>query len=149
MLVADPDWDSLVIDSPDRDLTRRILHAITDGVPNGHCGRELYGLFRAAGLQDVTVDPAEARRALDTGVAFRAEGDNARAIAELTRAIELGESSGEVYLERGRARLESGNAAEARRQMEACAEAVAISYGAKSALRAAARERCEELKSGG
>ena len=45
--------------------------------------------------------------------------------------------------------LESGDAAEARRQMEACAEAVAISYGAKSALRAAARERWEELMSGG
>ena len=30
-----------------------------------------------------------------------------------------------------------------------CAEAVAISYGAKSALRAAARERWEELMSGG
>ena len=57
VVVFDPDWDTLVVDMPDKHLTRQILEFHCDRVRNGWCGRQLYGLFKQAGLQDIRVVP--------------------------------------------------------------------------------------------
>ena len=55
VVVADPDWETLVIDAPDRAVTRRVLEAIGADVRNGRMGRQLPRLFRRAGLVEVGV----------------------------------------------------------------------------------------------
>jgi ubiquinone/menaquinone biosynthesis C-methylase UbiE len=51
----DADWETLVIDSPDRDLTRRILNHHCDNFTNGWSGRQLPALFKRAGVLDIVV----------------------------------------------------------------------------------------------
>ena len=56
IVVREPDWDTLAVDSPERDLTRRILQQHFDRViRHGWSGRQLYRLFHQAGLGRVTV----------------------------------------------------------------------------------------------
>lgn len=57
LVVFDLDWDALVIDGADPELTRRIVRSYSDGVPNGCVGRALPRLARDAGLIDVTTVP--------------------------------------------------------------------------------------------
>ncbi len=57
MVVFDLDWDTLVVDGAERELTRRIVRSYSDGVPNGWVGRALPRLLRDAGLVDVTPTP--------------------------------------------------------------------------------------------
>lgn len=56
-VLFDLDWDTLVVDGADRELTRRIVRSYSDGVPNGWVGRALPRLLRDAGLIDVTTTP--------------------------------------------------------------------------------------------
>jgi ubiquinone/menaquinone biosynthesis C-methylase UbiE len=51
------DYDSTVIDAPNRDLTRRIVRILSDSVPSSAIGRQAPRLFRERGLVDVTVTP--------------------------------------------------------------------------------------------
>jgi ubiquinone/menaquinone biosynthesis C-methylase UbiE len=55
--VFDFDWDALVIDGAERELTRRIVRSYSDGVRNGGVGRTLPRLLRDAGFVDVGVVP--------------------------------------------------------------------------------------------
>jgi ubiquinone/menaquinone biosynthesis C-methylase UbiE len=58
ILVAfDNDWETLMIDSTNRPLTRTILNAWCDRFPSGWIGRRMVGLFLAAGLADVDALP--------------------------------------------------------------------------------------------
>jgi ubiquinone/menaquinone biosynthesis C-methylase UbiE len=57
VVVSDADYETLVVAAPNPALTRRILHAFSDGLPHGWMGRELPALFREAGLTGVTVRP--------------------------------------------------------------------------------------------
>lgn len=57
LVIADPDWETFVVDTPDVALTRRILNARCDGVPNGWMGRQLFRLFHECGLTNVRVAP--------------------------------------------------------------------------------------------
>lgn len=58
VLVAfDSDWETLTIDSTDRELTRTILNAWCDRFPSGWVGRALRALFLDAGLADVETLP--------------------------------------------------------------------------------------------
>jgi ubiquinone/menaquinone biosynthesis C-methylase UbiE len=55
IVVLDPDFETLIIDAPDRALTRRILNFRCDHiVRNGWIGRQLPALFRAAQLTEVS-----------------------------------------------------------------------------------------------
>ncbi len=56
-VVFDFDWDALVIDGAERELTRRIVRSYSDGVPNGWVGRALPRLLRDAGLTEINVIP--------------------------------------------------------------------------------------------
>jgi ubiquinone/menaquinone biosynthesis C-methylase UbiE len=58
VLAFDHDIDTIVIDASDRNLTRRIVHAYCDRYfTSGWSGRELYGMFRQAKLEEIAVLP--------------------------------------------------------------------------------------------
>jgi SAM-dependent methyltransferase len=56
-VVSDPDWETLVLDLPDRALVRKFAHFRCDGYYGGWTGRELPRLFRDAALADIAVHP--------------------------------------------------------------------------------------------
>lgn len=55
--VWEGDWETLVVDAPDRRVTRRIMNFFCDSMPQGWVGRMLPRLFAEAGLVDVQVHP--------------------------------------------------------------------------------------------
>jgi len=57
IVVGDPDWDTLIVAMPDVATSRTVTHLACDNVRHGRMGRQLYGLFQAAGLQEVTILP--------------------------------------------------------------------------------------------
>lgn len=58
VVVFDHDVDTIAVNSSDRQLSRRIIHAYCDYYfTNGWAGRELYRLFREAALEDIRVLP--------------------------------------------------------------------------------------------
>jgi ubiquinone/menaquinone biosynthesis C-methylase UbiE len=57
VLLVDPDFETAIVDAPDRALTRRLLNFYCDGYRDGWMGRRLPGLFRAAGLTEIIVEP--------------------------------------------------------------------------------------------
>ena len=65
--VSDPDWGTYVIDAPPTPAVRRYHEFAQAQARNPWIGRQLYGLFRAAGLADVEVS-AHVAFFLDYGV---------------------------------------------------------------------------------
>ena len=61
VLVYEVDFETLVIDAPDRALARKIMNTGTDGFRNGWLGRQIPALFQEAGLLDVCVHPETLR----------------------------------------------------------------------------------------
>jgi len=57
ILLFDPDFETAIVDAPDRALTRRLLNFYCDGYRDGWMGRRLPGLFREAGLTEIIVEP--------------------------------------------------------------------------------------------
>ena len=57
LVAFDVDWDTLVVDGAEQELTRRIVRSFSDGVPNGCVGRTLPRLLRDAGLGEVSTTP--------------------------------------------------------------------------------------------
>lgn len=56
IVISEPDWETLTIDSQNRDLTRRIANYMTDrAVKQGWMGRQLWRIFQEAGLNEVRV----------------------------------------------------------------------------------------------
>jgi ubiquinone/menaquinone biosynthesis C-methylase UbiE len=55
--VFDFDWDTMVIDSVDRDNTRAVVRSFSDSIKTGWIGRRLPRMFRSSGLTDLTVVP--------------------------------------------------------------------------------------------
>lgn len=55
--VADPDWDTLVIDSPYRETTRKIIAHLSNSIGNGWSGRQLPRLFKQAALTELVIVP--------------------------------------------------------------------------------------------
>jgi SAM-dependent methyltransferase len=55
IVVFDFDWDTLLVEHPDRALSDKIGALITDRLRNGRIGRQLPGLFVNARLADVSV----------------------------------------------------------------------------------------------
>ena len=60
VLLFDPDFETAIIDAPDRALTRRLLNFFCDEYQDGWMGRRLPGLFREAGLTETIVEPVTA-----------------------------------------------------------------------------------------
>ena len=57
LVVIEPDHDTLVIASPQRDCTRKIVNAFGDGFRDGWTGRWLPVWCRELGLRDVQIEP--------------------------------------------------------------------------------------------
>src|SRR3954467_9904799 len=53
----DNDWETLMVDSADRVLTRTVLNAWCDRFPSGWIGRQLVPLLLQTGLCDVVAFP--------------------------------------------------------------------------------------------
>jgi SAM-dependent methyltransferase len=57
VVVSDTDYDTLVVEAVDLELTRRILAHHADRMESGRIGRKLPGLFLDAGLRSIAVTP--------------------------------------------------------------------------------------------
>lgn len=56
VLISEPDWEALLIDSDQAATTRTVVNFMCDcAVPQGWIGRRLPGLFKRCGLLDVSV----------------------------------------------------------------------------------------------
>jgi ubiquinone/menaquinone biosynthesis C-methylase UbiE len=55
--VFDFDWDTVVIDSPHRETTRRIVSSFSDSMRSGWIGRQLRRMFLDRGMIEVAVVP--------------------------------------------------------------------------------------------
>ncbi len=58
VLVYEVDFETLTLDLPPREHTRKVLHTWCDSFRNGWLGRHVPALFREAGLEDVRITPA-------------------------------------------------------------------------------------------
>lgn len=80
VVLMDWDFDTVAVDHPDRELTRRVLHWRTDHYfGNNWSGRQLVGYLAAAHLQAIEVTP----------VATVARDENAALTLSLWRAAEV------------------------------------------------------------
>lgn len=58
IVLMDADWETVIIDSPDRDMTRAIVrHHADHGVANPWAGRQLRRLAASAGFVDIVAEP--------------------------------------------------------------------------------------------
>lgn len=56
VVAYEPDWGTTAIDSPNLELTERVASYTARTVENGWIGRQLYRLFREAGLDNVAIE---------------------------------------------------------------------------------------------
>jgi ubiquinone/menaquinone biosynthesis C-methylase UbiE len=57
--VFDFDWDTMIIDHPDKETTRTIVLSYSDSIRNGWIGRQLPRLFRERGLNVVSLETVQ------------------------------------------------------------------------------------------
>ncbi len=56
IVAADADFDLIVVETPDRALTRKVVHAACDQMEQGWIGRQMPRLFQQAGLSAIRVE---------------------------------------------------------------------------------------------
>ncbi len=59
IVVFDIDWDTLIIDHPDKKTTRTIALSYSDSIRNGWIGRQLPRLFKEQHLEVRSIDPVQ------------------------------------------------------------------------------------------
>ena len=59
IVVLDFDWDTLIIDHPDRATTRAVVLSYSDSISNGWIGRQLPRLLGEQGLEVSSIDPVQ------------------------------------------------------------------------------------------
>jgi ubiquinone/menaquinone biosynthesis C-methylase UbiE len=59
ILVFDFDWDTMIIDHPDKETTRTIVLSYSDSIRNGWIGRQLPRLFKEQHLEVLSIDPVQ------------------------------------------------------------------------------------------
>lgn len=103
--VTDLDWETILIASSDRNLTRRILNNFCDNITNGWIGRELPGMFKECGLAEVTVN---ARTQTKTQISENSPFHPFRFVHKaLTRQI-VSQAEADTWLEEQQKRIEEG-----------------------------------------
>ena len=55
IVIFDVDWDGVMVNHPDRGLTRKMIQVGCESVRQGWMGRQLPALFQTSGLKDVTI----------------------------------------------------------------------------------------------
>jgi ubiquinone/menaquinone biosynthesis C-methylase UbiE len=87
IVLMDWDWETVTVDHPNRELTRRILHWRADHHGgNNWSGRQLWRLMTAASLSDVSVTP----------VVTVVHDDNTSLTQSLWRAAEVARDGGAI-----------------------------------------------------
>ena len=57
VVVLEPDWDTLSLDSPEVEIERRLARVRAEHMTNnGYAGRQLYGLFKRQQFSEITVE---------------------------------------------------------------------------------------------
>lgn len=56
IVAADGDLDATIVDIPDRNLARKVIHAACDQMAQGWTGRQMPRLFKQAGLSDIKAE---------------------------------------------------------------------------------------------
>lgn len=84
VVIAEPDWGTMAVDSPDRALTRTLLNCRCDSTLNGWIGRQLPRLFHQAGLERISVSP----------VGFVLPDYDAAYVSGLSQAVQAAERTG-------------------------------------------------------
>jgi ubiquinone/menaquinone biosynthesis C-methylase UbiE len=59
VVAFDFDWDTLIIDHPDKQKTRTVVLTYADSIRNGWIGRQLPRLFREQRLHLLSIDPVQ------------------------------------------------------------------------------------------
>ena len=59
VVVFDFDWDTLIIDHPDKETTRTVVRSFSDSIRNGWIGRQLPRLFKEQHLEVLSLDPVQ------------------------------------------------------------------------------------------
>ena len=59
IVVFDFDWDTLIIDHPDKETTRTVVLTYSDSIQNGWIGRQLPRLLRERRLEPLSIDPLQ------------------------------------------------------------------------------------------
>jgi len=54
IVTADADWDTIILDAPDRDLTRKVLDLVSDGIHNSWIARQVPAIMKQMGLQEIS-----------------------------------------------------------------------------------------------
>jgi len=57
VVIFEPELDSWVLDGPDRNVVRKVIHFWTDQLRNPWIGRQLAGMFHSLGAHEVTYHP--------------------------------------------------------------------------------------------
>ncbi len=57
IVIMEPDFEAMILDSPDRPLTRTLFNFHCDTVRNGWMGRRLPAMFKEVGLRAISVEP--------------------------------------------------------------------------------------------
>jgi ubiquinone/menaquinone biosynthesis C-methylase UbiE len=57
IVVSDPDCDTIFVDSPKRETTRKVIHSVCDRSGSGTVGRQLLRLFKNEGLSNIECVP--------------------------------------------------------------------------------------------
>lgn len=57
IIIADPDHDSLIIDTPYADINHRFTRFRSGAMAQGSIAHQLYNMFKASGLTDVSIEP--------------------------------------------------------------------------------------------
>lgn len=88
VIVYEVDFETLVIDVPDRDLARRVVRTWCDGFRDGWLGRRMPGLFAELGLTDIQVLPHVLRLTPTLAMPILGQPTTERAVAAgtITRA---------------------------------------------------------------
>jgi ubiquinone/menaquinone biosynthesis C-methylase UbiE len=89
IVIVDVDWETLVIDAPNRAVTRRIVNLICDNFGNGWVARALFRYFKQAGLVGVAVTPMTAivneYAQADQGFGFSTTAGAAQAAGDISK----------------------------------------------------------------
>jgi ubiquinone/menaquinone biosynthesis C-methylase UbiE len=59
IVAFDFDWDTLIIDNPDKETTRTFVLSYSDSIRNGWIGRQLPRLFKEQRLERLSIDPVQ------------------------------------------------------------------------------------------
>ena len=59
IVVFDFDWDTLIVDHPDKQTTREVVLTYSDSIQNGWIARQLPRLFREQRLEALSIDPVQ------------------------------------------------------------------------------------------